>query len=131
RTRSIGTMRPIDLPVWRLRITRLLGRSLSGPHEEPFYCMTQLFTLPASTNTLLAVGFRSRRRWPVIADTRVAYTANILKIWWRRLSGGIPRKDARPPELEQLTRLPALHWRQDIGAVRFSAVLIVPPARNG
>src|SRR6516164_4314579 len=30
----------------------ITGPILSGPHEEPFYCMTQLFTLPASTNTL-------------------------------------------------------------------------------
>ena len=30
----------------------ITGPILSGPHEQPFYCMTQLFTLPASTNTL-------------------------------------------------------------------------------
>jgi Tannase-like family of unknown function (DUF6351) len=30
----------------------ITGPILSGPHEEPFYCMTQLFALPASTNTL-------------------------------------------------------------------------------
>jgi hypothetical protein len=30
----------------------ITGPIISGPHEEPFYCMTQLFTLPASTNTL-------------------------------------------------------------------------------
>ena len=30
----------------------ITGPILSGPHEEPFYCMTQLFTLPASTITL-------------------------------------------------------------------------------
>lgn len=28
------------------------GPIISGPHEEPFYCMTQLFKLPASTQTL-------------------------------------------------------------------------------
>src|SRR5262249_61507861 len=28
------------------------GPILSGPQEEPFYCMTQLFNLPASTNAL-------------------------------------------------------------------------------
>jgi hypothetical protein len=38
----------------RLTLTNypITGPILSGPHEEPFYCMTQLFTLPASTNTL-------------------------------------------------------------------------------
>src|SRR6516164_5053580 len=30
----------------------ITGPIISGTHEEPFYCMTQLFTLPASTNTL-------------------------------------------------------------------------------
>ena len=30
----------------------ITGPIFSGPHEEPFYCMTQLFTLPASTQTL-------------------------------------------------------------------------------
>jgi hypothetical protein len=30
----------------------IVGPIISGSHEEPFYCMTQLFTLPASTNTL-------------------------------------------------------------------------------
>ena len=38
----------------RLTLTNypITGPIISGPHEEPFYCMTQLFTLPASTNTL-------------------------------------------------------------------------------
>jgi hypothetical protein len=38
----------------RLSLTNypITGPILSGPHEEPFYCMTQLFSLPASTNTL-------------------------------------------------------------------------------
>jgi len=31
----------------------ITGPILSGPHEEPFYCMTQLFTLPASTTNTL------------------------------------------------------------------------------
>ena len=30
----------------------ITGPIFSGPHEEPFYCMTQLFKLPASNNTL-------------------------------------------------------------------------------
>jgi Tannase-like family of unknown function (DUF6351) len=30
----------------------ITGPIISGPHEQPFYCMTQLFTLPASSNTL-------------------------------------------------------------------------------
>jgi hypothetical protein len=30
----------------------ITGPIFSGPHEEPFYCMTQLFKLPASTTTL-------------------------------------------------------------------------------
>jgi hypothetical protein len=30
----------------------ITGPIISGPHEEPFYCMTQLFALPASSNTL-------------------------------------------------------------------------------
>lgn len=30
----------------------ITGPIFSGPHEEPFYCMTQLFELPASTQTL-------------------------------------------------------------------------------
>ena len=30
----------------------IAGPIFSGPHEEPFYCMTQLFELPASTQTL-------------------------------------------------------------------------------
>jgi hypothetical protein len=30
----------------------ITGPVFSGPHEEPFYCMTQLFKLPASTQTL-------------------------------------------------------------------------------
>jgi hypothetical protein len=38
----------------RLTLTNypITGPIFSGPHEEPFYCMTQLFTLPASTQTL-------------------------------------------------------------------------------
>jgi len=38
----------------RLSLTNypITGPILSGPHEAPFYCMTQLFSLPASTNTL-------------------------------------------------------------------------------
>jgi Tannase-like family of unknown function (DUF6351) len=38
----------------RLALTNypITGPIFSGPHEEPFYCMTQLFTLPASTQTL-------------------------------------------------------------------------------
>jgi Tannase-like family of unknown function (DUF6351) len=38
----------------RLTLTNypITGPIISGPHEEPFYCMTQLFALPASTNTL-------------------------------------------------------------------------------
>jgi hypothetical protein len=38
----------------RLALTNypITGPIFSGPHEEPFYCMTQLFRLPASTNTL-------------------------------------------------------------------------------
>src|SRR6516162_11565613 len=31
----------------------ITGPILSGPHEQPFYCMTQLFTLPASTTNTL------------------------------------------------------------------------------
>jgi hypothetical protein len=30
----------------------ITGPIFSGPHEEPFYCMTQLFKLPASTQAL-------------------------------------------------------------------------------
>jgi hypothetical protein len=38
----------------RLTLTNypITGPIFSGPHEEPFYCMTQLFTLPASMQTL-------------------------------------------------------------------------------
>ena len=38
----------------RLTLTNypITGPIFSGPHEEPFYCMTQLFNLPASTQTL-------------------------------------------------------------------------------
>ena len=38
----------------RLTLTNypITGPIFSGPHEEPFYCMTQLFKLPASTQTL-------------------------------------------------------------------------------
>jgi hypothetical protein len=43
------TYRSANLSLTNYPIT---GPILSGPHEEPFYCMTQLFTLPASTNTL-------------------------------------------------------------------------------
>jgi len=43
------TYRSANLTLTKYPIT---GPILSGPHEEPFYCMTQLFTLPASTNTL-------------------------------------------------------------------------------
>jgi len=43
------TYRSANLTLTNYPIT---GPILSGPHEEPFYCMTQLFTLPASTNTL-------------------------------------------------------------------------------
>ena len=41
-------------PTARLTLTNypITGPIFSGPHEEPFYCMTQLFTLPASTQTL-------------------------------------------------------------------------------
>jgi hypothetical protein len=43
------TYRSANLALTNYPIT---GPILSGPHEEPFYCMTQLFTLPASTGTL-------------------------------------------------------------------------------
>jgi Tannase-like family of unknown function (DUF6351) len=43
------TSRSANLMLTNYPIT---GPILSGPHEEPFYCMTQLFTLPASTSTL-------------------------------------------------------------------------------
>jgi len=43
------TYRSASLSLTNYPIT---GPILSGPHEEPFYCMTQLFTLPASTTTL-------------------------------------------------------------------------------
>ena len=43
------TYRSANLTLTNYPIT---GPILSGPHEEPFYCMTQLFTLPASTSTL-------------------------------------------------------------------------------
>jgi hypothetical protein len=38
----------------RLTLTNypITGPIFSGPHEQPFYCMTQLFKLPASTQTL-------------------------------------------------------------------------------
>jgi Tannase-like family of unknown function (DUF6351) len=38
----------------RLTLTNypITGPIFSGPHEQPFYCMTQLFMLPASTQTL-------------------------------------------------------------------------------
>jgi hypothetical protein len=38
----------------RLALTNypITGPIFSGPHEEPFYCMTQAFRLPASTQTL-------------------------------------------------------------------------------
>jgi Tannase-like family of unknown function (DUF6351) len=38
----------------RLTLTNypITGPIFSGPQEEPFYCMTQLFMLPASTQTL-------------------------------------------------------------------------------
>lgn len=38
----------------RLTLTNypITGPIFSGPQEQPFYCMTQLFTLPASTQTL-------------------------------------------------------------------------------
>jgi hypothetical protein len=41
--------RTADLTLTNYPIT---GPIISGPHEEPFYCMTQLFTVPASSNTL-------------------------------------------------------------------------------
>jgi hypothetical protein len=47
--RNDETYRTARLSVTNYPIT---GPILSGPHEEPFYCMTQLFNLPASTNTL-------------------------------------------------------------------------------
>ena len=38
----------------RLTVTNypISGPIISGPHEQPFYCMTQLFNLPASTQKL-------------------------------------------------------------------------------
>jgi len=47
--RNNETYRSVELALTNYPIT---GPILSGPHEEPFYCMTHLFTLPASTNTL-------------------------------------------------------------------------------
>jgi hypothetical protein len=47
--RNNETYRTAHLTLTNYPIT---GPILSGPHEEPFYCMTQLFSLPASTNTL-------------------------------------------------------------------------------
>ena len=43
------TYRTAQLTLTNYPIT---GPIISGPHEEPFYCMTQLFALPASSNTL-------------------------------------------------------------------------------
>jgi hypothetical protein len=43
------TYRSANLSLTNYPIT---GPILSGPHEEPFYCMTDLFKLPASNNTL-------------------------------------------------------------------------------
>ena len=50
---AIGPHNQIYLSA-RLTLTNypITGPIFSGPQEEPFYCMTQLFTLPASTQTL-------------------------------------------------------------------------------
>jgi Tannase-like family of unknown function (DUF6351) len=47
--RNNETYRTAHLALTNYPVT---GPIISGQHEEPFYCMTQLFTLPASTNTL-------------------------------------------------------------------------------
>ena len=53
----------------RLTLTNypITGPIFSGPHEEPFYCMTQLFKLPASRRRW---GWRSTR----IAQSRLVWT---------------------------------------------------------
>jgi Tannase-like family of unknown function (DUF6351) len=72
----------------------IVGPVLSGPREQPFYCMTNQFTLPASTQTLGA---------PIDADcsalTRVDYVY--------RTSGGqfkpLPTDGGRPGDLARTT----------------------------
>src|ERR1700722_20371927 len=85
----------------RLRPTELIlqnhpiiGPVLAGPHEQPFYCMTSEFTLPASTLTLGA---------PIDADCSVLTRVDYVY----RSSGGpfkpLPAGAAHPEDLAQTT----------------------------
>jgi hypothetical protein len=73
-----------------LRNHPIAGPVLAGPHEQPFYCMTSQFTLPASTQTLGA---------SIDADCSVLTRVDYVY----RTSGGqfkpLPAGDRRPEDL--------------------------------
>jgi hypothetical protein len=72
----------------------ITGPIFSGPQEEPFYCMTQLFRLPASTNTLGP---------PLDADCSIATRVDYVY----RTTGGtfqpLPSLTSYPGDLAQTT----------------------------
>jgi hypothetical protein len=72
----------------------ITGPIFSGPHEQPFYCMTQLFKLPASTETLGP---------PLDADCSIATRVDYVY----RTTGGtfqpLPNLTAYPADLAYTT----------------------------
>jgi hypothetical protein len=91
----------IKLKARQLRATQLairnhpiIGPVFSGPPEQPFYCMTNEFPLPASTQTLGA---------PIDANCSVATRVDYVY----RTQGGefrpLPPGEARPSDLSQTT----------------------------
>ena len=89
--RNNQTYRSAQLVLTNYPIT---GPIFSGPHEEPFYCMTQLFRLPASTNTLGP---------PLDADCSIATRVDYVY----RTTGGtfqpLPSLTSYPADLAQTT----------------------------
>jgi Tannase-like family of unknown function (DUF6351) len=85
------TYRSANLTLTNYSIT---GPIISGPHEQPFYCMTQLFQLPASSNTLGA---------PLDADCSIATRVDYVY----RTTGGtfqpLPSLTSYPADLAQTT----------------------------
>src|SRR5215472_5979627 len=81
----------------RLTLTNypITGPIFSGPHEEPFYCMTQLFHLPASTTQTLGPSLD--------ADCSIATRVDYVY----RTTGGVfqplPSLTSYPADLAQTT----------------------------
>jgi uncharacterized tannase-like protein DUF6351 len=101
----VGGLEPgansITLKGGHLRTTKLVIRNhpiagpvFSGPQEQPYYCMTNEFPLPASTQTLGA---------PIDSDCSVATRVDYV---YRSITGEfrpLPTGDAPPPDVAETT----------------------------